>query len=243
MLLELKAIGFIESPFQEKMGVPRQPNLTPSIEQTVHFHSPYNRAECFVGLSAGQTIWIIFGFHLNEQDEKFRPMVRPPRLGGNKKLGVFATRSPFRPNPLGLSAVRLNSIHIEDDKVALSISGGDFVNGTPVYDIKPYLPYSDCIADATHSFEAPERKIKVLFSQDVQKNSELTPKLRQALEEILCLDVGPAYKASSSPDMHYFRYGTHDIGYVRQTDLDGNDNDDDDNIIIMVQSLTALPKM
>ena len=236
MLLELKAIGFIESPFQEKMGVPRQPNLAPSIEQTVHFNPPYNRAECFVGLSEGQMIWVIFGFHLNDTDEKFRPMVRPPRLGGNKKLGVFATRSPFRPNPIGLSAVRLNSIHIEEDKVALSISGGDFVNGTPVYDIKPYLPYSDCFAEAPHSFEAPDKKIKVFFEQDLQKNLALTTKLRQELEEILTLDVGPAYKAMSSAEVHYFRYGLHDVGYVRSTELDGNGN------TIIIKSLTPLPK-
>lgn len=210
MSLIVKTIGFIQSPYKEKMATPRQSGLAPSITQTLIFHPPYDRAECFIGLEVGQMIWVMFLFHLNEAAKDFRPMVRPPRLGGNKKLGVFATRSPFRPNPIGLSSVKLLSININNNKVSLEVSGGDFVDQTPLIDIRPYLPYADAHAEAATSFSQPIIN-PVNISWDPNANMVLSDIDKTQLKEIVQLEFGPAYKHPREGDSFKFLFKNWDI--------------------------------
>ncbi len=176
-------IGYVRSCFDEKFGVPRQPSLVPSAQAELVLQKPYDRVEMLAGLELASHIWLQFIFHKHAADH-WRPSVRPPRLGGNKKRGVFATRAPYRPNQLGLSVVKLERI----EGTRLFLSGVDLVDGTPVVDIKPYLPYVDSIANARFDFasEAPS-KIPVVFLV------ELPEKLRQLLDEVLSLDPRPAY--------------------------------------------------
>lgn len=190
----IKAIGFIQSPFKEKMATPRQPGLAPSITQKLIFHSPYDRPECFTGLEVGQMVWVMFFFHLNPPNEDFRPMVRPPRFGGNKKIGVFATRSPFRPNPIGLSAVKIISIDIDQNKkISLEVAGGDFVDETPIIDIRPYLPYADAHPDAPTAYPTP-KILPIKIHWDAHADLVLRDTDKIQLNEIVQLEFGPAYK-------------------------------------------------
>ena len=158
----MEQIAHIETPFKTKFGVPRQAGLV-DYEASVVFEPQYRVAEAVRGLEEFDYIWLIWGFHLTERDS-WSPTVRPPRLGGNKRVGVFASRSPFRPNPLGLSSVRLLRIaHEADQGPVLYISGADLVDGTPIYDIKPYLPYADSHPDARGGFasDAPTASLEV----------------------------------------------------------------------------------
>lgn len=155
------AIGIVHSCFKEKFGIPRQPGLAPLAEAEIEIFPPYDDVTAFDGLMAdadgqqGTThLWVQFVFHANKREE-WKAKVKPPRLGGNKSLGVFATRSPTRPAPIGLSVVRLRGVVQRDGKLFVQISGVDLLEGTPVLDIKPYIPYVDCVLAAENSF-APE---------------------------------------------------------------------------------------
>jgi tRNA-Thr(GGU) m(6)t(6)A37 methyltransferase TsaA len=147
------AIGIVHSCFKEKFGIPRQPGLVPLARAEIELLPPYDDPDAFDGLNACTHIWIQFVFHANKR-EQWKPKVKPPRLGGNKSLGVFATRSPTRPAPIGLSVVRFDGITTRDGKLLVQISGVDLLDGTPILDIKPYVPYVDCIADAENTFAA-----------------------------------------------------------------------------------------
>lgn len=153
----LKPIGLVHSCFKEKFGIPRQPGLAPAATAVLELLPPYNRPEAVEGLSEASHIWVQFIFHQSVTNE-WKPTVRPPRLGGNKRLGVFATRSPVRPNALGLSVVKLEGIDTANGQVRLQLSGIDLVDGTPVVDIKPYVPYVDVVPEAENAFadQAPE---------------------------------------------------------------------------------------
>lgn len=147
--VELRVIGVVQSCFKEKFGIPRQPGLAPSARARIRIHPEFAYKEAFVGLEQCSHIWVQFIFH--ECREQWQPKVRPPRLGGNKKIGVFASRSPNRPNALGLSVVALRNIETREDGLYVNIAGADLLDGTPVLDIKPYLPYSDSIVGAFNS--------------------------------------------------------------------------------------------
>ena len=136
--MNLLPIAYLRSPFADKFGVPRQGNLAPHVISDVVFEPAFSQAECLRGIEQFSHLWLIWGFHCNEES-RWHPTVRPPRLGGNERVGVFATRSPFRPNPLGLSVVRIVAV---EPGVRLRVSGADMVDGTPIYDIKPYIPYA-----------------------------------------------------------------------------------------------------
>lgn len=136
--MNIEPVAFFRSPLKEKFGVPRQAGLVPVLKGEVRFVAPYDSPEAVRGLEEFDYVWLVWGFSLNGVQE-FSPTVRPPRLGGNKRVGVFASRSPFRPNGLGLSCVKLESI----EKGVLKVSGADLVDGTPVYDVKPYIEYAD----------------------------------------------------------------------------------------------------
>ena len=193
-----QTIGIIHSCYKEKFGIPRQPGQVPAAKATLELLPPYDREEALEGLEGFSHIWISFVFH-QAQREQWKPTVRPPRLGGNKRVGVFASRSPFRPNPIGLSLVELDGISKEKGKLLLHLKGIDLVDGTPVLDIKPYLPYAEALADARGGFArvAPEKVFRVEFSPQAEaqcreKEQEL-PELRDVIEQLLQHDPRPAY--------------------------------------------------
>lgn len=197
----LQTIGIIHSPFKEKFGLPRQASLIKSCTAEIELYKPFNTEDFVKGLEAFSDIWLIFGFHKHEKTAH-RPLVRPPRLGGNKKVGVFASRSPFRPNGLGMSRVQLIDIKNLNNKIRLRISCPDMVDGTPIYDIKPYIHYADSNEHAICGFaqEMPENTLNVEFSQDAlsdlsKLNPLIYPELKQTIYELLAQNPCPAYKA------------------------------------------------
>ena len=185
----MKQIAHIESVYKSKFGVPRQAGRV-EVEARVVFEPEYRVAEAVRGLEEFDYIWLIWGFHLAEREE-WSPTVRPPRLGGNKRVGVFATRSPFRPNPVGLSSVRL--LRIEAGPV-LVVAGADLVDGTPIYDIKPYIPYADSHLDACGGFaqQAPEGTLQVEMPDELLKR--LPEELHKPLMDSIALDPRPHYQ-------------------------------------------------
>lgn len=157
--MRLPIIATHHSPLSQKFGTPRQPNLV-TVPSLIVMHPPFDTPDAFVGIEAFSHLWVSWQFHHNRTQAGFRPQVRPPRLGGNRKLGVFATRSMYRPSQLGLSVVRLVRVAVQQGRVCLHIAGADMVDGTPIVDIKPYISYSDSLADAVSGFASrpPEPK-------------------------------------------------------------------------------------
>ncbi len=193
--IEISPIGFVESPYGEKFAVPRQPGLAPHARSFLRFYSPYSDPKAFDGLDGFSHVIVIFLFDRVEYSS-FRATVRPPRLGGNKRVGVFATRSPFRPSRLGLSVLKLERVFTEDGKAVLEVSGADLVDGTPIIDIKPYIPFVDAVSDARGGF-APEPPVlhKVVFSDQARVDlASLSDDERLAIAETLAQDPRPAYK-------------------------------------------------
>ncbi len=192
----MQPIAHIRSPYAEKFGVPRQGNLAPHVISEIIFEPPYRNADCVRGLEAFSHLWLIWKFHRN--GEEWHPTVRPPRLGGNTRLGVFATRSPFRPNGLGLSVVKLVSV---EPGPVLRVSGADMVDGTPIFDIKPYVPYADSIPDAAEGFTSVPRKLlRVEWQTTVRPNP--AAEWVAALEETLAQDPRPAYQEAPQRVYH-----------------------------------------
>ena len=199
MTFQFEPIGFIRSPFKEKFGIPRQPGLVPEIRATLALVPPYNKPEAVAELEGYSHIWIQFVFH-QVLNQEWQPRVRPPRLGGNQRVGVFASRSPFRPNPIGLSVVALEQVVVDGDSVILELSGVDLLDATPVLDIKPYIAYADSVPDAASGFApaAPDRLLRVQFSQpaeDQLQRREDEAELRILITQLLELDPRPAYTA------------------------------------------------
>jgi len=195
----LTHIGIVHSIFKKKFGIPRQPGLVSEASATIELIPPFNNEQFVRGLEGFSHIWVLFVFHASA-DEGCKSTGRPPRLGGNKRVGVFAARSPFRPNPIGLSAVELEGISFEKGKVFLHIKGVDILDGTPVVDIKPYLPYSDSIAGALGGYaaNAPERPFEVVFSDEanlriLKEKENGHDRLRELIIDILSHDPRPAY--------------------------------------------------
>lgn len=192
--MNIEPIGIIHSCFKEKFGIPRQSGLIQSASATLELLPPYNIEEALRGIEEFSHIWIIFAFH-KSVCKKFQPTVRPPRLGGNTRIGVFATRSPYRPNPIGLSVVELKRVA----RTTIELAGGDFLDGTPVLDIKPYLPYADSIPDAHAAFAtaAPDAMNSVTFSPDAKKVFQTLEKHQQQLiRDMLSYNPRPAYQTN-----------------------------------------------
>ncbi|WP_300672458.1 tRNA (N6-threonylcarbamoyladenosine(37)-N6)-methyltransferase TrmO [Desulfoluna sp.] len=205
----LTPIGTVHSCFTEKFGVPRQPGIVTEATGTIELLAPYNRSEAVRDLDGFSHLWIIFLFNRSARGE-WKPMVRPPRLGGNKKVGVFASRSNFRPNPIGLSVVRLLSVSDEKGKILIHVKGLDILDGTPVLDIKPYIPYVDAIDDATGGFapEKPEPRLSVTFAPEaelaLQGLSETAyPNLRDLIAGVVEQDPRPAYYDAKKKDASF----------------------------------------
>jgi tRNA-Thr(GGU) m(6)t(6)A37 methyltransferase TsaA len=197
--VNLEPIGYIRSGFKEKFGIPRQPGLTQTMVSTLELLPEFGHPDTVLGLEGTTHLWIVFYFSATA-DQGWKPKVRPPRLGGNEKVGVYATRSPFRPNAIGLSAVKLEFIKTDTQRVVLGISGADLLDGTPVLDIKPYLPYSDCLPEAecaiANRFEPLDLPIKSsnAVKTKLSQLGERGFKLLEEISEILRCDPRPAYQ-------------------------------------------------
>lgn len=228
-------IGVLYSIYKEKFGIPRQARLVEA-PGTLEFYPEFAREEAVRGLEQFSHLWLLFYFHASgkadsgsEKAPSWSPMVRPPRLGGNKKIGVFASRSPFRPSRIGMSAVRLDAIDISSKGPVLHLSGVDILDGTPVLDIKPYLPYSDCIPEAKDAFATspPLDRLDIFFSQkaltQIDRRKDQEPQLRTLIEGILKTDPRPAYCSGSNNHPHAGRiYGMRIYDFDLQWTLEEN---------------------
>lgn len=206
----LAPIGIIHSPFKEKFGIPRQSALAPAAEATLELLPPCDRDEAVRGIEGFSHLWLLFLFH-GVAPGRWSPTVRPPRLGGNRRVGVFASRSTHRPNPLGLSVVELLGVARESGRLLLHLRGVDLLDGTPVLDIKPYLPYADSIPDARAGFapQPPPQRLAVAFSAQAaaacaRRQREL-PHLRALIEQVVALDPRPAYREDSDGRLYGVR--------------------------------------
>ena len=198
---QLKIIARIRSDFPEKFGIPRQSGVVPETRAKIVFEPEYRKEAALRGIEGFSHLWLIWGFSEGERDS-WSPTVRPPRLGGNTRMGVFATRSPFRPNPIGLSSVTLVGVEAHAlEGTVLVVGGADLMDGTPIYDIKPYLPYADCHPDATGGFAAAHEHdgLEVVFPAELEE--AVAPDHRQALRGVLAHDPRPSYQ--SDPERVY----------------------------------------
>lgn len=193
--MEIKPIAHIRTDFPEKFGIPRQSGLAKTLRGRIVFEPEYRNPDALRGLEDFSHIWLIWEFSANRSTSSWQPTVRPPRLGGNAHMGVFATRSPFRPNPLGLSCVKMDSIEFSSpDGPVINVYGADLMDGTPIYDIKPYIKYADSRPEAVCGYvdRLEERSLKVVFPSEladrVADKSVIPP-----LMETLRLDPRPSY--------------------------------------------------
>lgn len=211
----MEPIGWLRSCYHEKFAVPRQPGLAPAATAQLVLVAPYNHPDCVAGLEAYSHLWLTFVFH-QTQAQGWKPKVRPPRLGGNQKVGVFASRSTFRPNGLGLSVVRLERIE-QGEKLVLHLSGVDLIDGTPILDIKPYLPWSDAHPEAQAAWapNAPT-SLAVRFSLSVQAQLAVHPEgawLEQLLIQVLSQDPKPAYQKPQPERLYGVALAQHNVRF------------------------------
>lgn len=193
----IQPIAHIHTDFPEKFGIPRQSGIVEELQATVIFEPEYRTADAVRGLEQYSHIWLLWRFS-ECADKPFSPTVRPPRLGGNTRMGVFATRSPFRPNSIGLSCVRLEKIDFEtSDAPVLHIAGADLMDGTPILDVKPYLPYADSFPNASGGFALQSKAdiLKVEFPHELLK--KIPEEKQQALLRVLAQDPRPAYQTDA----------------------------------------------
>lgn len=210
-MYSIEPIGIIETPYKEKFAVPRQPRLVPAATARVKLLGDANSPEAVRGLEQFSHVWLLFLFDQN-LEAGWKPTVRPPRLGGNERIGVFASRSTFRPNGIGMSAVEVKGVTKQGDQIYIDVGSVDLVDGTPIVDIKPYIPYSDSIAGAQGGYaeEEPE-KSKVVFSSQALSSPALasetkrsdTEHMLRVIEQVLAQDPRPAYKKNKPDSKEY----------------------------------------
>ena len=211
-IMPMKTIAHIYSDFPTKFGIPRQSNIIDSLKARIVFEPEYRNVEAFRGLEGFSHIWILWEFSEAVREE-WSPTVRPPRLGGNTRIGVFATRSPFRPNPIGLSSVKLEKIeHTNNEGVVLHVAGADIMNGTPIYDIKPYIPYTDSHPDATSGFaNAPaDYLLNVDFPPELL--NKIPESHRRPLIDVLAHDPRPSYHHDPSR-IYVMEYSSFEVSF------------------------------
>ena len=190
----MRVIARIHNDFPTKFGLPRQSGLVNEVRSMIVFEPEYRVPEALRGIEGYSHLWLIWQFHQAER-EGWSPTVRPPRLGGNTRMGVFATRSPFRPNPIGLSSVKLEEVRQESGLgTVLIVSGADLMDGTPIYDVKPYLPYADCHPEATGGFahEVKDYAVEVVIPDELL--AKVPEDKREALRGVLAQDPRPGYQ-------------------------------------------------
>lgn len=210
-MAEMTIIARVRSPFKTKFGIPRQSGLVEEIESQIVFEPEFRNPDALRGIEEWSHLWLIWQFSENLRDT-WSPTVRPPRLGGNTHVGVFATRSPFRPNAMGLSCVKLKSVDITYEGAVLTVLGADLMDGTPIFDIKPYVPYSDCRPEATGGFtdRTEFHRLEVDITQELE--GKINEKDRAALRGVLSNDPRPQYH--NDPDRVYgFAFGDKEIKF------------------------------
>ena len=212
---QIEVIGHIETDFKEKFGIPRQSGIIKELTGKIIFAKKYRNPDAIRGIEKFTHLWLLWQFSENvREDWDWSPTVRPPRLGGSEKKGVFATRSPFRPNNIGLSCVELEHVEIDKDKGPLIfVRGADLLDGTPIYDIKPYIPYTDAHPQATCSFAAAdwERKLEVDFPESLLQ--QIVPSKQVSLIKVLEQDPRPAYKEDSDNE-YGLKFADYDVKFV-----------------------------
>ena len=212
-IMELQVIAYARNGFSQKFGIPRQSREESCIETHIIFTPAYRVREALRGIEDYSHLWLLWGFHeaktennkVESDAQGWSPTVRPPRLGGNKRMGVFATRSPFRPNPIGLTSVKLLRVEeTQDEGLVLVVSGADLLDGTPIYDIKPYLTFSDSHPDARNGFAEATRdyRLRVVVDSELREDTLRKGCPWVALEEILSQDPRPAYQSDSERVYH-----------------------------------------
>ena len=214
----LKVIATIHTDFPSKFGIPRQGGLVDALKATVTFEPEYRDASALRGLEGYSHLWLIWQFSESVMDG-WSPTVKPPRLGGNRRMGVFATRSPFRPNPLGLSCVRLEGVELSGPEgPVLHVAGADLMDGTPIFDIKPYIPYADSHPEATGGFTDGIDYTRLAVDFPEALLAAIPPDKREALVEVLAQDPRPGYRHGDSER----RYGVSFAGFDVRFTVNGN---------------------
>lgn len=220
---DLPIIGYHRSPLTQKFGTPRQPNLV-QVFSTIDFVLPFGQVEAFAGIEQYSHLWVFWQFHHNKSQANFRPQVRPPRLGGNDKIGVFATRSMYRPSELGLSVVQLDRVEVVNGRVLLHIIGADMIDGTPIIDIKPYLPYADSLPHATSTIDIPSVKaVKISGMAQVSLTSLVEQGVINAgdvsvIQSLVAQDPRPAYRQNETDTTFTMRYKACDVRFFMDND-------------------------
>ncbi len=207
----MKIIAHIKNDFTSKFGIPRQSGLVPEMMSQIIFEPEFRNPDAIRGLEDFSHLWLIWNFSQSKPTESLT--VRPPRLGGNKRMGVFATRSPFRPNPIGLSCVKIEKIEIDADLgPVISVLSADLMDGTPIYDIKPYIPYADCIPNAVGGFADNVKEYRLNVNMPSNICGDIDEKFKSALYEILANDPRPSYQ--NEPERIYsFEFGGYKIRF------------------------------
>lgn len=225
--ISIPIIGYMQSPFIEKFGIPRQPNLVNSVSYIV-MNTPYDDLDGFKGLEQFSHLWLLWQFHDNKRKNNsndFQPLIRPPRLGGNQKIGVFASRSMYRPASIGLSVVQFLCVKRESNQTRVYVQGADLLNGTPIIDIKPYLAYADAIPEAMSGYaqQAPEM-LQIIWQQQAQQDRQLLlsqhkveQQLLTHLEQILALNPKPAYQQDQNK-VYGLRYANLNVKFQISND-------------------------
>lgn len=208
MTLQLEPVAFVVSPFKQKFAIPRQPNLVTTAEGKLVFEPAFSDPNALRGIEQFSHVWLVFRFHATA-DKGWSATVQPPRLGGRQRLGVFASRAPFRPNALGLSVVRNLGNGMEKGRLVLHVGGLDLLDGTPILDVKPYLPYADALPEATGGFteQCAETPGKITFSGEaldmLARHEADYPQLRELIVAVLGQDPRPAWRVRAEDDKQY----------------------------------------
>lgn len=212
--LTLKPVAHIRTDFNEKFGVPRQSGIVDSVVGTIVFQKEFRDGQAIRDIEVFSHLWLLWGFSENEQ--RWSHTVRPPKIGGNKRVGVFASRSPFRPNPIGLSSVKILSVSYDKNYgPVIFVSGADMVDGTPIYDIKPYLPYTDCHIDASGGFSVDKKDAMtdVIFAEGTK---DLLPlDVEKIIVDLLSQDPHPSYKKDENR-IYNLSYGKFDVKFMHR---------------------------
>lgn len=216
-------VGWIHSPYKEKFAIPRQPGLVTAAKSHITLRNDCNREEILRGLEGFSHLWLVFVFH-EAMREQWKPMVRPPRLGGNQKVGVFASRSPFRPNPIGLSVVTLEDVRLVSGQWQIHIGGADLLDQTPILDIKPYVPYADAHPQARGNYaaESPGTLDEVVFAPaalaQLATHEKNYPQLKELIRQVLSQQPEPAYHNTDGETQREYGMALYDLNirWVRQ---------------------------
>ena len=211
---QLEIIARIRSDFSAKFGIPRQSGLAEALRADIVFEPNYRDPSALRGIEEYSHLWLIWQFSESVM-EGWSPTVKPPRLGGNRRVGVFATRSPFRPNPLGLSCVKLTGVELSTPEgPVLRVAGADLLDGTPIYDIKPYIPYADCHPEAAEGFTRDTRDYAIPVDFPEELLTQLPEDKREAILQVLAQDPRPGYRHGDSDRRYGVAFAGYDVRFV-----------------------------